>query len=136
MSTTTAVPQTAKGLNDEAVAAEKARIAAELKIVEDKIAAVLAGTDPDAPVLENDPTGVGPAVPLVAVVVPPVPAAPVVLPEQRYEYQLCDEDGRPMGGKQVIVYRTPEEFREKLIKNQEQAVRQLRKVSREKAFGS
>ena len=136
MSTTTAAPQTAKGLNDEAMTAEKARIATELKIVEDKIAAVLSETDSDAPVLENDPTGVGPVVLPVAAVVLPVPAAPVVLSEQRYEYQLCDDDGRPMGGKQVIVYRTPEEFREKLIKNQEQAVRQLRKVSREKAFGS
>jgi hypothetical protein len=132
---TTAVPQTAKGLNDEAVTAEKARIAAELKSVEDKIAAVLAGDDPDAPALENDPTGLVANAP-TAVVPPTPPAAPAELPEQRYEYQLCDEDGRPMGGKQVIVYRTPEELREKLTKNQEQAVRQLRKVTREKAFGS
>jgi hypothetical protein len=134
MSTTTVL--TAKGLNDEAVTAEKARIATELKLVEDKIATALAGTNPDAPALEDDPSGVGSGLPSVAAVVPLVPAAPIVLSEQRYEYQLCDEDGRPMGGKQVIVYRTPEEFREKLIKNQEQAVRQLRKVSREKAFGS
>ena len=132
---TTTVPQTAKELNDEALAAAKAHIAAELKIVEDKITEVLARTDSDAPVLENDPAGVVPVVPAVPAA-PPEPVAPVVLPEQRYEYQLCDDDGRPMGGKQVIVYRTPEEFREKLIKNQEQAVRQLRKVSREKAFGS
>jgi hypothetical protein len=137
MSTTTAVPQTAKGLNDEAVAAEKARIAAELKVVEDNIAAVLAGTDPDAPALENDPTGlVAKNAPVAAVIPPTPPAAPAELPEQRYEYQLCDEDGRPMGGKQVIVYRTEAEKLEKLIKNQEQAVRQMRKMSREKAFGS
>jgi len=137
MSTTTAVIQTAKGLNDEAVAAEQARIARELKEVEEKIAAVLAG-EPETSALEPDPSGVGqPNVPPVAASVLPVaPVAPVALPEQRYEYQLCDEDGRPMGGKQVIVYRTPEELREKLTKNQEQAVRQLRKVTREKAFGS
>src|ERR1700676_2759810 len=116
MSTATAVPQTAKGLNDEAVAAEKVRIATELKLVEDKIAAVLAGTDPDTPALENDPTGLGANNVPAAVVVPPTPpAAPAELPEQRYEYQLCDEDGRPMGGKQVIVYRTEAEKLEKLI---------------------
>jgi hypothetical protein len=88
---------------------------------------------PTAPVpvqLESDPTGMQPAGPA-----PAAPAAPAELPEKRYEYFLKDDKGRPMGGKQVIVYRTEEEFREKLIKNQENAVRQLRKVTREKELG-
>jgi hypothetical protein len=79
---------------------------------------------PEAPAaLEADPT---------TAVEPP---APVALPEKRYEYYLKDDSGRPMGGKQVIVYRTDEEFRDQLIKNQENAVRQLRKVTREKELG-
>lgn len=91
-------------------------------------------------VFENDPTGMVPTVPVVAPVAPVpavavVPAAPV-LPEKRYEYFLNDENGRPMGGKQVIVYRTDDEFRDKLIKNQENAVRRLRQVTREKEMGT
>jgi hypothetical protein len=87
----------------------------------------------ESPSMEIDPTGVGAHTP-VAPVVPPVPPAPV-LEEKRYEYFLKDDQGRPMGGKQVIVYRTDDEFRDKLIKNQENAVRQLRKVTREKELG-
>lgn len=87
------------------------------------------------PAVEDDPTGVVAHVP--APVSAPVvePPAPVELPEKRYEYFLKDDQGRPMGGKQVIVYRTDDEFRDKLIKNQENAVRQLRKVTREKELG-
>jgi hypothetical protein len=87
-----------------------------------------APTAPAPAQLENDPTGVTPALPAP-------PPAPAELPEKRYEYFLKDDNGKPMGGKQVIVYRTEEEFREKLIKNQENAVRQLRKVTREKELG-
>jgi hypothetical protein len=87
--------------------------------------------------LETDPTGVvartsAPAAPAE----PAEPVAPAESPEKRYEYFLKDDQGRPMGGKQVIVYRTDEEFRDKLIKNQENAVRQLRKVTREKELGA
>jgi hypothetical protein len=84
-----------------------------------------------APAVEDDPTGVVAHVPAPATV-----PAPVELPEKRYEYFLKDDQGRPMGGKQVIVYRTDDEFRDKLIKNQENAVRQLRKVTREKELGA
>src|SRR5258708_23965579 len=116
------VKETAKSINDANVKAELARVESELKEVEAKITAALAVVPAVAPEVA----------PALAPVVDPTPAP---LPEQRYEYQLTDESGRPMGGKQVIVYRTQEEFREKLIKNQEQAVRQMRKMSRDAQLG-
>jgi hypothetical protein len=80
--------------------------------------------------LEIDPTSVVAPVEAVAVV------APAPLPELRYEYQPSDENGRPMGGKQVIIYRTNDELRDKLVKQNESILRQLRKVSREKELGT
>jgi hypothetical protein len=50
------------------------------------------------------------------------PVAPV---EKKYEYQPTDDQGRPMGGKQVIKYTTHEELAAKL---QEQNVLLLRKL--------
>jgi hypothetical protein len=58
----------------------------------------------------------------------PVPVAPV---ESIYEYQPLDEHNRPMGGKQVIKYRTPDELTQKLVEQNTSILRQLRKVSRE-----
>lgn len=59
----------------------------------------------------------------------------VELPEQRFEYQPQDEYGRPLGGKQVIVYKTPEELAQKMAKNHEMAIRQVRKLTREQRLG-
>lgn len=59
----------------------------------------------------------------------------IELPEQRFEYQPTDEYGRPIGGKQVIVYKTPEELAQKMAKNHEMAIRQVRKLTREQRLG-
>jgi hypothetical protein len=71
--------------------------------------------------------------PVPTQVVPVVPAqvVPVEQPELVYEYQPMDEFNRPMGGKQVIKYRTPDELTTKLVAQNNSILRQLRKVSRE-----
>jgi hypothetical protein len=69
----------------------------------------------------------------------PAPApAPVVdeVPEKRYEWQPTDENDRPLGGRQVILYRTEQEKFDKVIAANNLLIRQLRKVNREKALGS
>jgi hypothetical protein len=66
-----------------------------------------------------------------------VPAVPVVeeVPEQRYEWQPTDDMGKPMGGRQVILYRTEQEKFEKMQEKSVLLLRQLRKERREKAIG-
>lgn len=64
-----------------------------------------------------------------------VPVVPEPLPELRYEYQPQDENGRAMGGRQVIIYRTQDELRDKLVHQNTLVLRQLRKVTREKYLG-
>jgi uncharacterized protein (DUF1697 family) len=59
------------------------------------------------------------------------PVAPVEQPELTYEYQPMDEFNRPLGGKQVLKYRTPDELTKKLVEQNTSILRQLRKVSRE-----
>lgn len=85
-------------------------------------------------IIEETPAGASPAI----VPTPSAVVAPVVVeaPDQRYEYQPLDADGRPLGGKQVIIYKTPDELTTKLVKQNELILRQLRKVSREKALGT
>lgn len=61
----------------------------------------------------------------------PILAAPADQPELTYEYQPMDEFNRPMGGKQVIKYRTAEELTTKLVQQNNSILRQLRKVTRE-----
>ena len=82
--------------------------------------------DHAAPVLP--PAFVAAAAP---VAVPVVPATPILEAELTYEYQPMDEFNRPMGGKQVIKYRTPDELTTKLVAQNNLILRQLRKVSRE-----
>jgi hypothetical protein len=65
----------------------------------------------------------------------PIIEAPPEIPELRYEYQPRDAAGRPMGGKQVIIYRTPEELTQKLTAQNEELVRKLREVTREQRLG-
>jgi hypothetical protein len=55
--------------------------------------------------------------------------------EQRYEYQPTDEQGRPMGGKQVIKYTTQDELTTRLVEQNSQILRQLRKVNRNARLG-
>src|SRR5271154_2770525 len=69
--------------------------------------------------------------PVVAV----TPVEPVAVPEQRYEYQPTDEDGRPVGGKQVIVYKTQDELIDKMRDNSIQLIRKLREQTRNNRLG-
>jgi hypothetical protein len=74
----------------------------------------------------------------VPAVVPPVAEVHPVTeeaPEQIFSWQPEDEHGRPMGGRQVIKYRTQEEKDAKLIKANNEILRQLRKVTRENRLG-
>lgn len=61
------------------------------------------------------------------------PVAPV--PEFRHEYQPTDELGRPLGGRQVIVYKTPEELATKLTEQNVLLVRKLREVTKKQRLG-
>lgn len=92
--------------------------------------------DPDVvPPVEAAPAA--PAAP-VAEVVPepaPVPAAPVAPVEKRYEYQPKDENGRPIGGIQVIKYTSEEDLREKLQNQNVELIRKLREVTRKQKLG-
>lgn len=56
-------------------------------------------------------------------------------PEQRYEWQPRDKQGRALGGKQVVIYRTNEEFREKVLAQNEELIRKLREVTRNHRLG-
>lgn len=60
---------------------------------------------------------------------------PVVIEEKRYEYQPTDEDGRPVGGKQVIKYTTQEELIFKLQEQNTQLIRKLRQQTKENRLG-
>ncbi len=72
----------------------------------------------------------------VTVPVPdPVPASATVVEEKRYEWQPTDENDRPIGGRQVILYTTEQEKFDKVIVANNLLIRQLRKVNREKAVG-
>ncbi len=86
---------------------------------------IVATPDPEAPSAE-----VPAAEP--AVVAPVVPA---VLPELRYEWQPTDETGKPFGGKQVLIYKTQEELLEKFKDQNNNILRQMRKLSRDARLG-
>jgi len=100
----------------------------------------------DIPAQEQDPSMPGvptvaaPTVALVPVEEAPAPVveappAPVEIPEKRHEWQPTDEDGDPIGGVQVILYRTEQEKFEKMQEKTVLLLRQLRKERREKALG-
>ena len=86
-------------------------------------------------VIEPAPEGAEPPMAPTPTLAPVIPVAPVELPEQKYTYQPVDENGKPMGGLQVIKYRTQEELTQRLVEQNQSILRQLRKVSREKALG-
>jgi hypothetical protein len=86
---------------------------------------------PDTDIVEPpDPTLTVPPAPLVE-----TPPEPPPVPEQRYEYQPMDKLGRPLGGKQVIIYRTQEELVSKLTAQNNELVGKLREVSRRQKLG-
>ena len=72
----------------------------------------------------------------VPVVAETVAVAPVELPELRYVYQPKDEEGRPLGAKQVIKYKTSEELADKLAEQNTLLVRKLRSVTRQNRLGT
>lgn len=80
---------------------------------------------PDTTIPEPPDPTVAPAPEPVAIV-PPAPA-----PEKRFEYQATDELGRPLGGKQVIVYADEEDLKRKWAAKEEQLVRKLREVTKQ-----
>jgi hypothetical protein len=75
-------------------------------------------TEPIAPVVET-----------AAEVPPPAPV------ELRYEYQPTDENGLPMGGKQVIKYHTMEELVEKIRDQNIMLQRKWREETRKNRLG-
>jgi hypothetical protein len=56
--------------------------------------------------------------------------------EQVYEYQATDEQGRPLGGKQVIKYKTQQELVDKLAQNHTEAMRLNRKLKQDQVLGT
>lgn len=63
---------------------------------------------------------------------PVVPDAPV---EQLFEYQPTDDDGRPLGGRQVIKYTDPAELPYKLAEQNTLLLRKLRQETRKNRLG-
>lgn len=61
------------------------------------------------------------------------PAA--VLEEKIYTFQPTDENGRPVGGAQVIKYRTPEELTFKLTEQNTLLIRKLREQTKKARLG-
>ena len=61
--------------------------------------------------------------------------APVELPELRYEYQPLDEQGRKLGGVQVVKYRTQDELIEGLKNNNILLQRRVRELNRKVKTG-
>jgi hypothetical protein len=81
----------------------------------------------ETPALETPATQELPAI-------EPVPV-PVELPELRYEYQPTDDVGRPLGGKQVLKYRTPDELTQKLVEQNTLLIRTLREEKKKNRLG-
>lgn len=64
------------------------------------------------------------------------PEVTVAEPQKlRYEYQPTDELGRPLGGKQVIIYTTPDELAGKLAEQNVLLIRKLREEGRKRRLG-
>lgn len=94
------------------------------------IPTVAAPTTSLAPAPVADPSVVVPAVAVVPAAVAPV------LPELRHTWQPTDENDKPIGGLQVILYRTEQEKFEKMQEKSVLLLRQLRKERLEKALGT
>jgi hypothetical protein len=63
------------------------------------------------------------------------PIVPIVEPEKEYRYQPKDEQGRKLGGEQVIKYKTNEELADKLAEQNTFLVRKLREQTRKNRLG-
>lgn len=60
---------------------------------------------------------------------------PPEAPELKYEYQPVDDSNRPLGGRQVLTYKTHEELVEKLTKQNTELVKALRKEKKKNLLG-
>lgn len=65
---------------------------------------------------------------------PPAPE-PAPEPELSYSYQPTDEAGRPMGGAQVLKYRTQDELIQKMQEQNTLLIRKLRQETRKNRLG-
>ena len=102
-------------------------------------------TIPVVPELEQDPTmpaDVAHSEPVVALSEPVVALSEIIEPvvahipeEKRYSYQPTDEQGRALGGRQVIIYTNEQELVEKMTKNSIELIRKLRSVTRDNRLG-
>lgn len=72
---------------------------------------------------------------LGAAVLVPVAEPVVVIPELTYSYQPTDEQGRAIGGKQVIKYTTPDELTAKLTEQTTLLIRKLRSETKKNRLG-
>jgi hypothetical protein len=61
--------------------------------------------------------------------------APETPVQHRHEYQPTDEHGRALGGKQVILYTTPDELATKLTEQNVLLIRKLREEGRKRRLG-
>lgn len=68
-------------------------------------------------------------------VVETVVETPVEPEEKRFEFQPIDDQGRPVGGKQVIKYRTAEELGEKMAEQNKLLILKLRSETRKNRLG-
>ena len=93
-----------------------------------------AAVAPAAEVHDDIPAPVEQVAPVAEPVaeVAPVPVAPV---EKKFEYQSRDAHGRPLGGKQTIVYTDEADLLAKVAAKEEQLVRKLREVTVKQKLG-
>jgi hypothetical protein len=92
---------------------------------------------PPAPAAEvHDDIPVTPVAPVEAPVVEPVAVVPPPAPvEKKFEYQSKDAQGRPLGGKQTIIYTDEADLLAKVAAKEEQLVRKLREVTVKQKLG-
>lgn len=88
--------------------------------------------DPDKALELEIPVSAFTSEPVVEAVVS-APAPVVIL--KRYEYQPKDEQGRPLGGAQVIEYTDEADLQRKWAAKEELLVRRLREVTRKQKLG-
>jgi hypothetical protein len=85
-------------------------------------------------VIVQDTGEVTPVVEVVEPIEVLIPQTPEQ-PDLRYEYQPTDEHGRSIGGRQVLIYKTPDDLAEKLRDQNVQLLRKLRQVTRNNRLG-
>jgi hypothetical protein len=76
-----------------------------------------------------------PSTEIAATELPPIAEPVVVIPELTYSYQPTDEQGRAIGGKQVIKYTTPDELTAKLTEQTTLLIRKLRSETKKNRLG-